>query len=80
MPTDENKKLLKVLALSLGLPSTVLGVGLVIVYLIQEKIISTALGVTVLVLVVANIFWLIFKNLKKWKNLSTFQRLFWISL
>jgi len=65
MPTEENKKLLKVLALSLGLPSTVLAVGLVIVYLIQEKIISTGLGVTIIVIVVANIFWLIFKNLKK---------------
>lgn len=63
--SEENTKLLKVLALSLGLPSTVLGVGLFVVYLIKEKIISTGLGVAVIVITVLNIFYLIFKNLRK---------------
>lgn len=62
---NETRKMLKVLGLSLGLPSTVLGIGLVIVYLIQNKIISTPVGVFILIAVIGNIFWLIFKNLKK---------------
>lgn len=65
---NETRKMLKVLGLSLGLPSTVLGIGLVIVYLIQNKIISTPVGVFILIAVIGNIFWLIFKNLKKWKK------------
>lgn len=62
---EETKRMLKVLGLSLGLPSTVLGIGLVIVYLIQNKTISTTLGVVILIAVIGNIFWLIFRNLKK---------------
>lgn len=62
---NETKKMLKVLGLSLGLPSTVLGIGLVVVYLIQNKTISTPVGVFIILAVVGNIFWLIFKNLKK---------------
>ena len=62
---NDNKKLLKVLGFSLGLPSTVLAIGLVVVKLIQENLISTTLGIIIILAVIFNIFWLIFRNLKK---------------
>lgn len=62
---NDNKKLLKVLGLSLGLPSTVLAIGLVVVKLIQENVISTTLGIIIILAVIFNIFLLIFRNLKK---------------
>jgi hypothetical protein len=62
---NDNKKLLKVLGLSLGLPSTVLATGLVVVKLIQENVISTTLGIIIILAVIFNIFWLIFRNIKK---------------
>lgn len=62
---NNNKKLIKVLGLSLGLPSTVLAIGLVVVNLIQENVISTTLGIIIILAVIFNIFWLIFRNLKK---------------
>ena len=62
---ENTRKMLKVLGLSLGLPSTVLAIGLVVVYLIQEKVISTAFGIIIILAVIGNIFWLIFRNLKK---------------
>jgi len=68
---ENTKKMLKVLGLSLGLPSTVLGIGLVVVYLIQNNFISTPMGIFIILAVIGNIFWLIFKNLKKWINYPT---------
>jgi hypothetical protein len=62
---NDNKKLIKILGLSLGLPSTVLAIGLVVINLIKEDIISNTVGIIIILAVIINIFWLIFRNLKK---------------
>lgn len=58
----KNKKVLTVLALSLGLPTTILGVSYLVYYLIQEKIISSNVGLFILVAVVGNMLYLIIRN------------------
>lgn len=58
---NEKPQIMKVLGLAIGLPSTILGIFFFIYYLIQEEIISTMLGLTLLVLVIINVFYLMIR-------------------
>jgi hypothetical protein len=66
----KNNKSLIVLGLALALPSTLLGVGVSIVYLIQQKIISQTVGLLIIVAVVFNTFYLMMRYAKKKKDKS----------
>lgn len=61
---SENKKGLKVLALAMGLPTSILGVAFFVYYLIENKIVSNEIGLLIILAVIFNTFFLIFKALK----------------
>lgn len=63
LPMD--KKLLAIMGLAMALPTTVLAVAYVIYKLIEEGLISNGLGITLLVAVIANFFFLMFRYLRK---------------
>lgn len=56
-----NKDLIKILGLCIALPTTVLGIGLLVSMLIEKKLISTPIGIIIIVLVIASIFYRILK-------------------
>lgn len=58
METGLVKNTLKVVAIALALPSTILGVFFLIYYLINKNIISQNLGLGFLVLIIAYFFYL----------------------
>ncbi len=63
-----DKKLLAIMGLAMALPATVLAVAYIVYKLIEEKIISNGLGITLLVAVIANFFFLMFRYLRKERN------------
>ncbi len=62
------KKYLAVLALALGLPSTILGLFAVLYQLVQKGVISWNIALSVLILVIINILYLMIRYVNKRKN------------
>lgn len=60
-----DKKLLAVMGLALALPSTVLAVAWVVLELIDAGVIGYTGGILIILAVIANIFFLMFKHLRK---------------
>lgn len=60
-----DKKLLAIMGLAMALPTTVLAVAYVIYKLIEEGMISSEMGIALLVAVIANFFFLMFRYLRK---------------
>jgi hypothetical protein len=58
---NNKPNIIKIVGLAIGLPSTILGIFFFIYFLIQEKIISTNLGLILIVLVIVNIFYLMIR-------------------
>jgi hypothetical protein len=58
---NDKPNIVKILGLAIGLPSTILGIFFFIYFLIQEKLISTNVGLILIVLVIANIFYLMIR-------------------
>ena len=65
MSEKQEKNPLLVLGLALGLPSTILGVSLGILYLIKHNFISKNSGIFLIIAVVANTFFLMIKYTKR---------------
>lgn len=65
-----NRKHLIVMGLALGLPSTILGVFGFIYLLVQKGYINWTVALVLLLLVIFNMFYLIFRYARKSKNQS----------
>lgn len=63
-----DKKLLAVMGLAMALPTSILAVSYVVYQLIEKKLISSGVGVTIIVAFVLNMFILMFRNLRKNKG------------
>lgn len=66
--SKEKKKLVVVLGLSVGLPSTILGICLFVMKLIDEQVVSKSQGLIIILIVVINIFYLMVRSVLKSKN------------
>ncbi|MBL7665420.1 MAG: hypothetical protein JNM93_09815 [Bacteriovoracaceae bacterium] len=62
------KKNLVILALALGLPSTILGVFILIYQLVQNHVINWTVGLIILLAVIGNTLFLMIKYVIKRKN------------
>ncbi len=62
-----DKKLLAVLGLAMALPTSVLAVAIVVYELIEAKLIGNGTGLIIILAVIFNIFFLMFKHLRKQK-------------
>ncbi|MEX0798340.1 MAG: hypothetical protein WD025_02795 [Bacteriovoracaceae bacterium] len=60
-----DKQLLVVLGLAMALPSAILAVSAVVYHLIEAKLISNTVGLVIILAVIFNIFFLMFKRLRK---------------
>lgn len=63
-----DKNLLVVLGLATALPSSVLAVAGIVYYLIEAKIIGNTTGLIIILAVIFNIFFLMFRHLRKQKT------------
>lgn len=61
MSESTTRNILKVLGLALALPSTILGVGFGIFYLIEEDLISQNVGLGLLLAIMAYFFYLMIR-------------------
>lgn len=60
-----DKNLLAVMALALALPSSILAVAAVVYKLIEQNLVSNMTGLIIILAVIFNIFFLMFKHLRK---------------
>ncbi len=58
MVSRETRNIIKVMGLAVALPSTILGVFFTIYYLIENKLISTSVGLVLLLAVIIYFFYL----------------------
>lgn len=65
-----DKNLMAVMGLALALPSSILAVAAVVYNLIEKKLISNMTGLIIILVVIFNIFFLMFKHLRKNKDKS----------
>lgn len=65
---SDKKKYLMVMGLAMALPSTILGVSLIVYYLMEQKIISNLAGLVIIVLVIINVFYLMIRSVSKRKS------------
>lgn len=66
-----DKKLLAVMALALALPTTVLIVSWIVLELIKKELIGNTTGLLIILAVIVNIFYMMFKHLGKQKRLDS---------
>ena len=65
-----DKNLLAVMALALALPSSILAVAAVVYKLIEQNLVSNMTALIIILAVIFNIFFLMFKHLRKNKDVS----------
>ena len=63
-----DKQMLAVLGLAMALPSSILAVAGAVYYLIEEEMISDTTGLLIILAVIFNIFFLMFRHLRKNKS------------
>ncbi|MAX67927.1 MAG: hypothetical protein QF441_15175 [Bacteriovoracaceae bacterium] len=65
MKEDDGPNILKVVGLAVGLPSSILGVFGLVYYLIHEEIISTAIGLGLILAIIFYTFFLMLRYANK---------------